>query len=147
MSGKIEGDELDISAVTDGQAAAEKSGIAHARELVAMAEGVVSGDETALASSRTQLSEAMGEQAMVDIAAVAGNFQRMGRIADGCGIPLDAPLQMISADVRDELRLERYGTSANTPPPGLLVRTLGPLVRSIAPRAVKFISRRMGART
>ncbi len=76
-----------------------------------------------------------------------GNFQCMVRIADGRGIPLDAPLQMISADVRDELRLERYGTSANTPPPGLLVRTLGPLVRSIAPRAVKFISRRMGART
>ncbi len=147
MSGKIEGDELDIAAVTDGQAAAEKSGIAHARELVAMAEGVVSGDETALASSRTQLGEAMGEQAMVDVAAVAGNFQRMVRIADGCGIPLDASLQMMSAEVRDELRLERFGTSANTPPAGLLARTLGPLVRRIAPSAAKFMSRRMGSRT
>jgi hypothetical protein len=147
VSGKIEGDELDIAAVTDGQAAAEKSGIAHGRELVALAEGVVSGDEAALASSRRQLSDAMGEQAMVDVAAVAGNFQRMVRIADGCGIPLDTPLQMFSADVRDELRLERFGASANTPPPGLLVRALGPLVRRIAPSAVKLIARRMGSRT
>jgi hypothetical protein len=146
VSGKIEGDELDVAAVTDGQAAAEKSGIAHARELVALAEGVVSGDETVLASSRRQIVEALGEQAMVDIAAVAGNFQRMVRIADGCGIPLDTPLQIMSADVRAELRLERFGTSANTPPPGLVGRSLGPLFRRIAPIAAKFVSKRMGAR-
>ncbi len=128
MSGQTEGKELGIDSVIDAKAAAT-SGIANAAELIALAEAIVSRDEPALVDARQALRRAMGDEALVDAAAVAGNFQRMVRIADGCGIPLDTPLQMISADVREELGLDAFGASAHTPPPGLVARALGPLVR------------------
>ena len=135
-----------MHAVTDTDAAA-RSGVAHGEQLVRFAEAVLGRDDALLERARQDALDALGPEAFVDAAAVVGNFQRMVRIADGCGIPLDAPLQMMSAEVRDELRLERFGTSANTPPAGLLARTLGPLLRNIAPSAAKLISRRMGSRT
>lgn len=49
----------------------------------------------------------MGVEAMVDAAAVASNFERMVRIADGTGIPLGSSLESRSRAVVDELKLER----------------------------------------
>ena len=49
----------------------------------------------------------MGVEAMIDAAAVASNFERMVRIADATGIPLDQRLQELARGVIDELGLER----------------------------------------
>jgi hypothetical protein len=49
----------------------------------------------------------MGVAAMVDAAAVASNFERMVRIADGTGIPLGDRLESLARPVVEELRLER----------------------------------------
>ena len=49
----------------------------------------------------------MGVAAMVDAAAVASNFERMVRIADGTGIPLGDRLESLARPVVDELQLER----------------------------------------
>ena len=46
--------------------------------------------------------------ALVDAAGVASNFERMVRIADATGIPLDARMAALSQDVRDTLHLERF---------------------------------------
>ena len=45
---------------------------------------------------------------MVDAAGVASNFERMVRIADATGIPLDARMEALSHEVRDTLHLERF---------------------------------------
>ena len=83
------------------------SGVPHGDALVSFAEAVVSRDRATIATAREALIEAMGVEAMVDAAAVAANFERMVRIADGTGIPLGAGLESRSRAVRDELQLER----------------------------------------
>ena len=52
--------------------------------------------------------EQIGEEAMVDAAGVASNFQRMVRIADSTGIPLGDYLEERSAEVREQLDLGRF---------------------------------------
>jgi hypothetical protein len=66
-----------------------------------------SRDRDVIATTRGAVVEAMGVEAMVDAAAVAANFERMVRIADGTGIPLGDSLESRSRAVVDELQLER----------------------------------------
>ena len=129
---------MDPRAVTDPSAAGA-SGVDHAEVLLAFADAVVGDDEAALAAARRTLREEMGAAALVDAAAVASNFERMVRIADGTGIPLDAPLDLLSQDLRAELHLQRFGSAANTPVPGPVIRTLGGVLRPVARRAVRLM--------
>ena len=106
------GDAFDLRAVTQSDAAA-KSGVAHGEELVRLAEAVVSGDdEQALAGARMRVLDAVGPEGLVSAAAVVGNFQRMVRIADSIGIPLDAPVEILSQDLRDDLAAALSAASA-----------------------------------
>ena len=52
---------------------------------------------------------------MVDAAAVIGDFQFAVRIADATGIPLDPPVQVMSADLRGDLGINDFTAAANTP--------------------------------
>lgn len=61
---------------------------------------------------------------MVDAAGVIANFQRMVRIADGTGIPLDEPVAMLTTDIREELGLNHYGSADRTPLPNTFKRVL-----------------------
>lgn len=134
MSAELSGDEVDVRAITDA-AAAPGSGVAHAAGLVAFADAVVGSDDAALDRARRALLESAGPEALVDAAAVVGNFQRMVRIADATGIPLDAPVALMSEDLRRDLGLGRFAASANTREPSAVGRGLGALLRPLAPRA------------
>jgi hypothetical protein len=120
--------------VTDPSAAAA-SGVTHAEALIGFADALVGGDEEALARARARLLDEEGPEGLVDAAAVASNFERMVRIADSTGIPLDGALDVISTDLRQQLRLDRFGSSANTPGAGAAKRVMGsalrPLVRGL----------------
>jgi hypothetical protein len=133
----MEGGTIDVRVVTDGKAAAA-SGVAHAEELVALAEAAVGNDESALKSARARLRSALGDEALVDAAAVVANFQRMVRIADATGIPVDPPLGMVAADVQRELALDRFASSANTPEPGVFERALGRILRPVLIPAMRL---------
>ena len=102
-----QGETVDLSAITE---AGRTSGVPHGDALVSFAEAVVSRDRDRIARSRDALIAAMGVGAMVDAAAVAANFERMVRIADGTGIPLGRGLESRSRAVVDELQLERLKT-------------------------------------
>ena len=52
---------------------------------------------------------------MVEAAGVAANFQRMVRIADSMGIPVDDMEQELGQAVRAELDLTKFTSAANTP--------------------------------
>ena len=106
--------------------------MAHAEALVGFAEALVRRDDAALARARDEVLEKLGPGGLVDTAAVASNFQRMVRIADSTGIPLDAPLDVMTQDLRRDLGLEAFGSSANTPEPSVARLALGKLVRPIA---------------
>ncbi len=132
--------------MTDGTAAAS-SGVAHADALVAFTEAVLGEDDAELTRARAEALERVGPAGLVDAAAVVGNFQRMVRIADSTGIPLDAPLALTTEDLRSELGLDRFGSAANTPPPGRLARILGRALQPVlrpAMRLVLSLQQRLG---
>jgi len=136
------GHDVDVRAVTD-PAAAPGSGVAHAETLVAFAEAIVGDDEAALARARSEVLDKLGPEALVDAASVASNFERMVRIADSTGIPLDGPMEMMSEDLRGELGIDRFAAAANTPEPGLAKRALGRVLRPTASAAMRFLGPRL----
>ena len=135
-SGEMTGERVDVRAVTD-DAAAAGSGVAHAAELLAYADALVGDDDPALAAARAALRAAVGDAGLADAASVASNFERMVRIADGTGIPIDTPVRVLSEAVRVELGLEAFGSAANTPAPGTVQRALGPAARAVATFGLK----------
>ena len=80
-------------------------GIPHSTLLMQFAEAVAGRDPGNIATTRQALYDAAGNDVVVDAAAVAGNFQRMVRIADSTGIPVDGLMAEANADVRDQLGL------------------------------------------
>jgi len=111
-SGQETGHTFDLHAVTEGTSTV-RSGVAHEEILVALAEAMVSDDEPALATARTRLIDELGPEALVDAAGVASNFERMVRIADSTGIPLDNFLEERTGDLRTELNLTRFESVTN----------------------------------
>ena len=142
MSGELEGSEVDLHALTGGASQAAV-GVPHARELIALAEAVVGGGEAELAVAREAALAALGPEGFVAATAVAANFERMDRIADATGIPLDAPLDAISGAMRAELGLERFASAANTPRGSWARRSLG---RALAPFA-RYVMPLLAARS
>ena len=92
----------------------EVADVPFANELTAFAEAVASFDEESLAEARSRLLDVAGSAVLVDAAGVAGNFQRMVRIADSMGIPVDAMDNEISNQVRTELDLYRFKSADNS---------------------------------
>ena len=83
----------------------------------------------------------MGDAEVVDAAAVIANFQRMVRIADGTGIPIDGPLDVLSADLRHELGINEFSSAEGRGKNGLLRRLAAPLMRLVAARVLRSRSR------
>jgi hypothetical protein len=140
-SGEVSGRSVDVHAVTD-PARADESGVPHAAVLLALADAMVGDDEAALGRARTRVRETLGDPQLVDAAAVVSNFERMVRIADATGIPLDGPVDMLTAAVRTELGIDRFTAAANTPPAGPLRRVLAPLLRPVLRRVLHRVGRR-----
>jgi len=136
-SGEAEGRALDLRAITDA-AAADGSGIAHAAELLRFTDAAVRGPPIERAAARDALLLALGREAVVDTAAVIGNFERMTRVADATGTPLDAPVEMVSGDFRAALGLDAFATARNTPRGGPLRRALAPLLRPLLRRGMRY---------
>src|SRR5688572_19947861 len=109
----MHGAQVELSAVNapDGRDA----GVAHGARLLAFTDAVMGSDDGVLASARAALRAVLSDEAFVDVCAVVGAFNVVDRIADATGIPLDAGMAAMSADVRKELGLARFASSANTP--------------------------------
>ena len=102
-SSEVHGEEIDLRGALVDET---DSGVPHAAVLLAFADAVVSRDAGAMTAARNGLIQEMGEAAMVDAAGVASNFERMVRIADATGIPLNEQIEASTADIRSELGLE-----------------------------------------
>ncbi len=90
-------------------------GIAHGAQLVAFTDAAMGDDDETLRRERERLRKCLSDAAFVDTCATIGAFNVVDRIADATGIPLDEGLVGISSDVRQELDLARFASSANTP--------------------------------
>jgi hypothetical protein len=118
------GAEAELSGISEGAKAGD-TGIQFGEQLTTFAEAAVRGDSAELASARDALREVAGSEGLVDAAGVVGNFQRMVRIADGSGIPLDGITGSLSSDFREELGLDEYRSRR--------ISELGPIARAFAP--------------
>ena len=135
-----DGAEADLRAITD-DAAAAGSRIPGAEVLVAFANAAVGDDEGAIPEARDRVRDALGSAALVDAAGVIGNFERMVRIADGTGISIDAPIDVMSADLRHEIGINAFSSAEGRGKNGALRRLAAPLLRRLAKRALRARSR------
>jgi hypothetical protein len=71
-------------------------------------------DEAALQRERVALRAVLSPECFVDTCGVIAAFNVVDRIADATGIPLDEMMAVMSADVRQQLDLARFGSAANT---------------------------------
>jgi len=137
---EYEGTGAQLSGISDGSKAGD-AGIEHGERLTAFADAAVSGEAAALDAARDALREAAGSESVVDAAGVIGNFERMVRIADGTGIPLDGLVEVMSDDFREELGLEDF-QSRRTTQSSLMRRTFGPLMRGVIRTGLRLAGRR-----
>lgn len=102
--------EVELAALVDADVAAV-SGVEHGDVLLALADAMVGRDDTALAQARDAVIETLGPEVLVDAVGVASNFERMVRIADSTGIPLDDRMLNLTKEVRDELLLDSFAAA------------------------------------
>ena len=136
VSSETKDQNVDLKAVMgEGE-----SGVPGGAELTAFAEATVSGGDNAITSAREKLVRVLGAEATVDAAGVIGNFERMVRIADGTGIPLDAPANMISADMREEVGIDQFESARNTPKVTGLRRIAGRILSRMMPLVFRYMA-------
>lgn len=99
--------EIDINMIM-GDESLDHTDIEFARELMNFASSLASRDETSLKTARDNLVAIAGDAVLIDAAGVAANFQRMVRIADATGIPVDSNSNEISNQVRTDLDLYQF---------------------------------------
>ena len=90
------------------------SGVENGDVLLAFADAMTGDDTNELTLARAGLIESMGTAAMVEAAGVVSNFERMVRIADGTGIPLDGFLARATEELREEMGLNAFAAAAYT---------------------------------
>ena len=108
--------------------------------MIAFADAAVARSR-AVSESRDRVQKALGDAGVVDAAAIIANFQRMVRIADGTGIPLDAPVDLLSADIRHELGINEFASASDRGKNGAL-RRLADRLRRLGGRSRKLPGRR-----
>lgn len=113
LSMKVKDQAVDLQLI-NGELCEAGGGVKFGNELMKFAEAVASRDASALMLSRDRLWEVAGADVVVDAAAVAANFQRMVRIADSTGIPLDESNVAFTADIRERLDLGRFQSAHNS---------------------------------
>lgn len=132
---ETEGAVVDYRGLVDG-ANAEASTLPGAGALVALVDATLAPeDDRAGERARDRVRRELGSAALVDAAAIIGNFERMTRIADATGIPLDAAVNVATESLRAELGIDAYGSAENTQRvkgwQRLLGRALDPVVRMV----------------
>ncbi|MEN9728282.1 MAG: hypothetical protein RL434_2648 [Pseudomonadota bacterium] len=105
------GGRVDLKAVTDPTL---DSGIANGRTLLAFADAMTGADPAALATAREELRQRLSAGALVQSAAIVGNFAMNDRAANALGIVLEAMFVKGSADFRESLGINRYPSASNT---------------------------------
>jgi hypothetical protein len=141
--------DLDLVTATAEQLAQwgeDAGGLPHAAALITYTDAVISGDPERIRSESQKIEAKLGSAALVRAACVVGNFERMNRVADATGIPLDAGMQFMSSDVREQVGANTYQSASQTPTIGPWATKLGtslrPLVLRIMAAGAGWIAKR-----
>jgi len=115
----------------------ERSDVAFTNELMQFAEAIASRDEAALTVARNRLAELAGPEIVVDAAAIAGNFQRMVRIADSIGIPIDQSRLPLMNEAAEALNLRRFASATHTPRLSWARKMMVPFLKPVIRNAMR----------
>ena len=138
---QIEGGEADLRAITDPEAAAA-SAIPGADALVRFVDAALQDDEAAIGKARDRVRAELGVVALVDAAAVIGNFERMVRIADGTGIPLDRVVPVGTEAIREELGIDEFAAAERSGNVTNVQRVFGRLLQPLARRMMRIMAKK-----
>ena len=141
VSTQVSGEEVNLNGIVEGNEV--RTGLRGGEALIRFVETAVGDEADDIRAAREAVKDELGENAMVDAAAVIANFQRMVRIADGTGIPLDTPVAMMTTGIREDLGLNEYASAGNTPALSLPQRVLGRALQPVLSLVVKFMTRNM----
>ena len=100
----------DLLVITEG-AARNDGAVPQAAEILAFAEALHARDPEATQAAGNALRSALGEEALVDSAAVCAHFDAITRVADATGVQLDRALESGSEKIRAELGLDAFNTT------------------------------------
>ena len=92
----------------------QESGVPGGAELLEFSEAVIGTDRSRLDTARDALADALSPATVSGAAAIAGNFSKNDRIANGCGIPIDTMVMNITEDIRADLGLNNFRSAVNT---------------------------------
>ena len=137
---EFSGSDANVDGIAKGAQAGDQ-GIEHGQRLTAFVDAALGDDPALLKSARDALRAAGGAELLIDAAGVIGNFERMVRIADGAGIPLDEMAALISGDLQERLGLDRFESRRLSTGRGI-GRRLGPLLRPVIHAALRFTGKR-----
>ena len=140
-SSQVEGEEVGLGGIVDG--VASETGVPHEVALIQFAEAGLGDDTELIRECRERVTREMGSEAMIDAACVIANFQRMVKIADATGIPLDAPAAMMTEGIRVDLGLNEYGSADNTPPVPFIRRIFAKLLQPFLPAILRRVASKM----
>jgi hypothetical protein len=135
---EIRGGEVDLNAVTRAGHDAGES-VEGAAELAAFAEAMVTGSAEDVDRSRSALIDRLGAAKFVRAAGVVGNFQRMVRIADATGIPLDGIVVAMSDDFREGLGINDFDGASQSPELGVAGRLGAGLLRRVSKTVLPWL--------
>ena len=143
-SGEATGTTVDIDAVVDE--APDETGIPGARAIARLVDASVRNDDTALPAARARVIEELGRDALHDAAAVIGNFERMNRIADAAGIPLDGITKVFGATDGERLGFSGFANAEAGTALGRVVASIADVVAPAAFRLMAFAGGKFSAR-
>ena len=141
VSTQVSGDDISLQGIVEGNDA--DTGIPAGDALIDFAEKAMTFDADAIARAREEVKARLGEPAMIDAAGVIANFQRMVRIADGTGIPLDTPVAVLTDGIREDLGINDFGSAENTPPLSFVQKIFSRLVQPLLPFMIRRATRNM----
>ena len=90
------------------------SGVPGGAELLIFSEALIGADSRALDAARTALENVLGAAAIPAASAVAANFSKNDRIANGLGIPHEPVMVKATKDIREQLGLDNFRSAINT---------------------------------
>ena len=90
------------------------TGVPGGAELLIFSEALICADRMALEAARTALENVLGAAAIPAASAVAANFSKNDRIANGLGIPHEPVMVKATKDIREQLGLDNFRSAINT---------------------------------
>ena len=92
----------------------QDSGVPGGGEILAFADAVIGSDRAALDQARQNLADSVGSLAVPAAAAIAATFTKNDRIANAVGIPSELKMLRNSKEIRAELGINGFRSSAST---------------------------------